>query len=103
MHAPHNMRIALAALVTSVMLAACMSDQTSAPPGGTGRTDRESGDCIIGGCSEEVCADQLEFSPCIYRAVNACYQTAQCGRQADGSCGWDATPELTACIASHPS
>ena len=89
------MRIELLALVVSVVLPACMSDQ---PPS---RESRQSGACLIGGCSDEVCADQPEVSPCIWRAVNACYQTAMCGRQPDGTCGWNPTPELTACIASY--
>lgn len=90
------MRIEFLALVVSVVLSACMSDQPQS------RESRQSGACVIGGCSDEVCAGQLEVSPCIWRAVNACYQTAMCGRLADGTCGWDPTPELTACIASYP-
>jgi hypothetical protein len=90
------MRIELLALVVSVVLPACMSDQTPS------RESRQSGACVIGGCAAEVCAEQLEASPCIFLPVNTCYQTAMCGRQPDGTCGWDPTPELTACIASYP-
>jgi hypothetical protein len=92
------MRIALAAMAASAVLAACMSDSPSGPQDPSGR---QSGACVIGGCSSELCADQPLVSPCIWRAVNACYDNALCGRQPDGSCGWNPTPELTACIASH--
>jgi hypothetical protein len=91
------MRIALVAMAVSVVLVACM-------PGSSGPQDppgRASGACVIGGCSDELCADQPLFSSCIWRAVNACYLDAQCGRQPDGTCGWTPTPELVACVAAH--
>jgi hypothetical protein len=73
----------------------------SEPAPGSRPSERESGGCIIDGCAGEICADQPQFSPCIWRAVYVCYQDAMCGRQTDGTCGWNPTPELTACVAAH--
>lgn len=56
--------------------------------------------CVVGGCSQEICADVPMVSTCIYRPVNACYATATCERQADSTCGWTETPELDACVAA---
>lgn len=84
-------------MAVSVLLGGCMSG----PASGSDRSERESGGCVIGGCASEICADQPQFSPCIWRAVNECYQGAACGRQTNGTCGWNPTPELTACVATH--
>jgi hypothetical protein len=100
MHSVSAMRLALAALVGSAWLTACASDGASDDPPSPGR--RVTGACVIGGCSSEICADQPMISPCIWRDDFACYADAACGRQADGSCGWSMTPELTSCLASHP-
>lgn len=60
-------------------------------------------DCVIGGCSGELCVDPKSgqgISNCIYRAEFACYKSATCGRQADGSCGWTQTDALKTCLAN---
>jgi hypothetical protein len=89
------MRIWLVATAALLMLVACTSERSD--PSG-----RSSGACVIGGCSAEVCSDHPTISPCIWRAVFVCYEDAVCGRQIDGTCGWNATPELRACVADHP-
>lgn len=58
------------------------------------------GACLRSGCSHEVCSDQDVITPCLWRAEYACYRDAICERQDDGACGWSATPELKACLAS---
>ena len=65
-----------------------------------------SGDCVVGGCSSELCTDKADgpaASDCIYRPEYACYASASCARQADGSCGWTMTPELTQCLQNGGS
>ncbi|HSD88526.1 MAG TPA: DUF6748 domain-containing protein [Kofleriaceae bacterium] len=59
--------------------------------------------CYVGGCSGQICSDQEgAISTCEWREEYACYQTATCARQTDGTCGWNETPELTSCLeASH--
>jgi hypothetical protein len=81
----------------SIAAVACLSDPE--PPS---LQDRQRDACVIGGCSEELCADVPMFSPCIYRARFDCYRRAICERGADHVCGWTATPELDACLAAHP-
>lgn len=56
--------------------------------------------CVVSGCSSQICADQPMFSTCEFRPEYACYQSATCEPQADGTCGWTATPELQACLGN---
>lgn len=55
-------------------------------------------ECRRSGCSGEVCSDRDVNTTCIYRAEYACYQSAQCERQANGNCGFTLTTSLNACI-----
>jgi len=55
--------------------------------------------CHPSGCSGEICSDQDVVSNCIYKPEFACYKTATCERQANGSCGWTQTPELLSCLS----
>jgi hypothetical protein len=60
------------------------------------------GPCFKGGCSGQLCSDQEgAISTCEWREEYACYQTATCERQGDGSCGWTETAELTTCLGSN--
>ena len=83
----------LAGLGVVIALVGCMSESP--------RSARGEAQCVISGCSDEVCADQPEFSPCIWRAAYVCYRDAVCAPQPDGACGWTPTQELTSCLASH--
>ncbi|MEM1413691.1 MAG: hypothetical protein AAGH15_02260 [Myxococcota bacterium] len=62
-------------------------------------------DCVIGGCSSQLCADEALPSTCEWLEEYACYQapSARCERQADGQCGWTPTSELEACLAEARS
>jgi hypothetical protein len=58
--------------------------------------------CYVGGCSNEVCSDQEGVvTTCQWEPQYACYATATCERQADGTCGWTDTAELQACLAQY--
>ena len=58
--------------------------------------------CYVGGCSNQVCSDQEGvITTCEWQPQYACYASATCERQADGTCGWTATPELDACLAQY--
>jgi hypothetical protein len=62
-------------------------------------TATATGGCYIGGCSQQICSDQPDaVSDCAYRPEYSCYQSGQCGRQADGKCGWTQTTALTSCL-----
>ena len=58
--------------------------------------------CAIGGCSGELCYDpatETGISTCIFKPEFACYADAECGNFGPGgSCAWNPTDELTACI-----
>jgi len=62
------------------------------------------GDCVKSGCSGTLCveAGKEVITTCEYKAEYGCYQSATCGRQPSGDCGWKQTPELKACLANPP-
>jgi eight-cysteine-cluster-containing protein len=55
-------------------------------------------DCIIGGCSNQLCADEPRGSTCEWWEEYACYRSAVCERGPDASCGWRETAELADCL-----
>lgn len=71
---------------------------------GTDILRREPGEAPIGsscrptGCSGQVCADHDVVTTCEFRPEYACYRTARCERQGDGTCGWTMTPQLQQCL-----
>lgn len=101
--------------ITVLLLAAC--DQTNGTSGGEYSSSSSEGfvwassysssaerfvenGCIVGGCSSEICSDEGEepaVSPCIFQPEFACYRTARCEKQSNGSCGWTQTDELLEC------
>lgn len=72
------------------------------PGGGASTPPSETATCYRTGCSGQVCADRDVITTCEYRPEYACYKSAQCARQADGTCGWTETTELQACLENPP-
>lgn len=95
-------------LVTLLLAAACGGKSAPSPsPAPAPSTDPTAGadtgaPCIKTGCGGTLCSDQEMMSTCEFRPEHACYRDATCERQADGTCGWTETPELTACLANPP-
>lgn len=61
--------------------------------------------CMIGGCSSELCGERGDplISLCVYHPSFACYRKTRCGRFGPGgTCAWEPTPELQACLAENP-
>jgi len=59
--------------------------------------------CVVSGCSGQICADQVWASTCEWLPPYACFRTARCGNFGPGgSCAWEQTPELLACLADPP-
>ncbi len=56
--------------------------------------------CRSTGCSGQLCAAEDIITTCEWAPQYACYDTATCEAQPDGSCGWTETAELAACLAS---
>ena len=57
-------------------------------------------ECVVGGCSGQFCAEEPLASTCEWLPYYACFREARCGRFGPaGSCGWERTPELAACLA----
>ena len=57
------------------------------------------GGCVVTGCSGQLCAEEHVATTCEWLPHYACYRDARCGRfGAGGSCGWESTPELEACL-----
>lgn len=57
--------------------------------------------CNVGGCSGQLCSSSSGpiYSTCELRPEYACYRSAICEVQDNGSCGWTSTPALEACLA----
>lgn len=55
-------------------------------------------ECVVSGCSSEICSDEEMVSNCQFKPEYACYAKARCERQASGACGWNRTAEYKACI-----
>lgn len=55
-------------------------------------------ECIISGCSGEICFEESMVSPCIYKPEYDCYKDAVCKKQEDNKCGWTQTEELSKCF-----
>jgi hypothetical protein len=65
-----------------------------------GPVDAGPAPCFRGGCSGQLCTDTPGLaSTCEYRAEYACFASARCERQSNGTCGFTPTPALTACLA----
>lgn len=58
------------------------------------------GECIVSGCSSEICSDEEMMSNCLFKPEYACYAKARCERLSNGQCGWNKTPEYKACITN---
>ena len=55
--------------------------------------------CVVTGCSGHVCAEDHVMTTCEWQPQYACYRSARCGRfGAGGTCAWEDTPELRACL-----
>jgi eight-cysteine-cluster-containing protein len=87
----------------ALCVAAC-GGKSNPDPAGPPMSPPAQGACITTGCSGIVCAEPGKevMTTCEYKAEYGCYKTAKCERQANGSCGWTESPELTACLANPP-
>ena len=72
---------------------------TTQPDGGALAVDG----CKVAGCSDEMCIDEDDevYTSCEWKEEFVCYQSATCGRQADGQCNWISTPQLQACLIQN--
>lgn len=58
--------------------------------------------CMVTGCSGQICAPKPVFTTCEWRPEYACYSLSTCGAFGPGfTCGWKQTPEFLACLDSH--
>lgn len=90
------------------MIAASVAWAIAAPVLAMGERDvsdtpQSISNCIVGGCSGELCTDAANgdmMTNCDYRAEYACYKGAECTHQSDKKCGWTQTDKLRACLSS---
>jgi eight-cysteine-cluster-containing protein len=89
-------------LLVGVLAIACSSKQKPAEDGagGGGAGGTEPTACVPSGCSGTVCVEHGKevVTTCEYKPEYDCYKSATCERQADTTCGWTQTDELTTCI-----
>lgn len=55
-------------------------------------------ECIVTGCSGQVCASEEMTTTCEYKEEYACYEQARCEVQESGECGWTFTDEFNQCV-----
>lgn len=58
-------------------------------------------DCVISGCSSELCVDKKDgdiASTCIWSDSFACVKYSTCERQKDDQCGWTKTEKYQQCL-----
>ncbi|MDD5318146.1 MAG: eight-cysteine-cluster domain-containing protein [Candidatus ainarchaeum sp.] len=67
---------------------------TPLPPDGECASDSQ---CVVSGCSGQVCANRSVVTTCEYRPEYACYGLTSCGC-VGGRCAWRETPEFAACL-----
>ena len=81
----------------------CSNDVGNAGAGSAGSGGGGGGGCVHGGCSSQLCteaSDEPIASTCEFREEYACYQAAECARQADGQCGFTESDALSECLAN---
>ena len=57
--------------------------------------------CVVSGCSGQICSDKEMVSTCEYRPEYACYKSGTCELQTNGQCGWTQTSTLSACLSNN--
>lgn len=55
-------------------------------------------DCVVTGCSGQICAEEEVITTCEFLPHYECYKDASCKVQPDGNCGWTMTEELKECL-----
>ena len=61
-------------------------------------SDIVAGECIITGCSGQLCAESEVITTCEYLPQYDCLSKSVCEIQPDGKCGWTPTLEFIECI-----
>ena len=74
------------------------SDAMMEPPDGVCTPKETKGECVVSGCSGEICADDYWDSACVWEDAYACLKLASCGTLADGSCGWITNEKYYECL-----
>ncbi len=99
------MRTLLLSLVLATAAAACGGKSPPSTPPTGGGEEPAPATCVKSGCSGTVCSEpgDEKMTTCEFKPEYACYRTATCERQADSSCGWTESAELTACLANPPA
>lgn len=62
-------------------------------------------ECIVTGCSGQICEEKTSESPtitdCTYKEEYKCYQFSTCRIQRNGECGWTESKEFKACLLNY--
>ncbi len=71
----------------------------------TPKAVRTDAGCVRAGCNGELCvteeqSQRMGVTACVYKPQYACYSGANCVKQTNGSCGWEATQEVASCLES---
>jgi eight-cysteine-cluster-containing protein len=59
-------------------------------------------ECVVTGCSGQICAPAPMATTCEWMPWYECFGLSECGGNGiDGTCGWSATPEFSACMLAY--
>jgi|SRR3989344_378366 len=60
-------------------------------------------ECMITGCSGQICAEEEVVTTCEFLPEYTCYKDARCERRPNGQCGWSESDELLSCLGDLPT
>ena len=68
---------------------ACVDPDTCKPP---------VEECVVSGCSGQICAPEVQMSTCEWKPEYACLQLTSCGMTSEGTCGWEMNDAYLDCL-----
>ena len=64
-------------------------------------TENKEKQCIISGCSGQICSEEEVITTCEFLPEYVCYKLTVCEVQPNGSCGWTETEEFLNCLKEN--
>ena len=65
----------------------------------TGEECIKDSECLVSGCSSEICSSKEVITPCVWKEEYTCLQFTSCNCN-DGVCGWAETEAYSECLGN---
>ncbi len=75
----------------------CDTSGPDGDDGGTGAECRVDRDCMITGCSDQICSPEPVITTCEFKREYECLRSSNC-RCIGGRCGWEETESYLSCM-----